>query len=195
MYNSVFKLLSWLFFLRPLSKVYDLEFRSGGRRPSLCSEAKGSEKKPKLARIAVGKVIVESPVVSCSVCFLFVWSGVGAVLFMVHFLKFLTSNTCLCSEAKCLEKKPKLARITVGRAIVSSVVTYLVSLLFVWLGVGLFFMAPFLKFMTSNSSLSYVVCSEVKELEKLQLTKSVINHLIYLFVGSGVGAFLFRALF
>ena len=38
----------------------------------LCSEAKGSEKKPKLARIAVGKVIVESPVVSCSVCFLFV---------------------------------------------------------------------------------------------------------------------------
>ena len=42
----------------------------------LCSEAKGSEKKPKLARIAVGKVIVESPVVSCSICFFvcLIWS-------------------------------------------------------------------------------------------------------------------------
>ena len=79
----------------------------------LCSEAKGSEKKPKLARIAVGKVIVESPVVSCSVCFLFVRSGVGAVLFMAPFLKFLTSNSGLCSEFKRSKKKPNLATIAV----------------------------------------------------------------------------------
>ena len=100
----------------------------------LCSEAKGSEKKPKLARIAVGKVIVESPVVSCP----FV--------------------SCLFDLELGLrsEKKPKLARITVGRVIVYKFSGDLSPFSVVCL-IWSFFMAPFLKFMTSYSGLSYVV--------------------------------------
>ena len=41
-----------------------------------------------------------------------------AVLFTAPFLKFMTSNSGLCSEAKGSEKKPKLARIAVGKVIV-----------------------------------------------------------------------------
>ena len=110
MFLCLFDLELGLFFMVPFLKFLT-------SNSCLCSEAKGLKKKQKLARIAVGKVIVESPVVSCSVCLLFVRSRVGAVLFMAPFLKFLTSNSGLCSEAKGLEKKPKHARVAVGKSL------------------------------------------------------------------------------
>ena len=73
---------------------------------------------------------------------------------MVPFLKSLTSNSCICSEAKGLEKKPRLARIADDKVIVYEFCDELsFSFLFVQSGVLNVFVKPFLKFMTSNSGL------------------------------------------
>ena len=65
--------------------------------------------------------------------------------------KVLTLNSCLCSEAKGLEKKPKLARITVGRVIVywfSDDVSCFSVVRLIWIS-DCFIVDPFLKLMTS----------------------------------------------
>ena len=86
------------------------------------------------------------------------------------------------------EKKPKFARITVGRVIVYKFSGDLSRFSVVCLSWAVFYGS-----LSKGYDLEFrpKLCSEAKGLEKLQLTMSVMNHLIYLFVGSGVGGLSF----